>query len=314
MTDTGLPTRVLGRTGMAVTRLGYGSVELRNARPEARRVTDAVAGDLLNAVLDEGINFVDTSPDYGNAEEMIGRYIAHRRSEYFLASKVGCVVTDVMGGDGRHNYSRENVIAGVEQSLRRMRTDYLDLVQFHGRPVLAELRATGAIEALRDLQRAGKVRFIGASATLPDLPDLIATGEFDEFQIPYSLLDREHEDAITEAAQAGAGTVIRGGAARGAPSDEKQWADSSLGVSKERAQGLWEIAALDQLLDGASRMEFTLRFTLTHPHLDTAIVGTSRIEHLRDNVAALRRGPLPRDVYAEALRRLDAAAERLRGR
>ena len=311
MTDRGLPTRVLGRTGMAVTRLGYGSVELRNARPQARRVTDTVAGELLNAVLDEGINFVDTSPDYGLAEEMIGRFIAHRRGEYFLASKAGCRVTDEPGGDGRHLYTRANVIEGVEQSLRRMRTDYLDLVQFHGRPVLAELLAGGAIEALQDLQRAGKVRFIGASATLPDLPDLIATGVFDAFQIPYSLLDRAHESVIADAARAGAGTVIRGGAARGAPSDEKQWVDASLGVSEQRARALWVQAALDGLLDGASRMEFTLRFTLTHPHLDTAIVGTSRVEHLRDNLASLRKGPLPTDVYREALRRLDAAAEQV---
>ena len=310
MTDQDLPTRILGRTGMAVTRLGYGSVELRNARPEARRVTDAVAGELLNAVLDEGINFVDTSPDYGLAEEMIGRFISHRRSEYFLASKAGCRVTDEPGGGGRHLYTRANVIEGVEQSLRRMRTDYLDLVQFHGRPVLAELQAGGAIEALQDLQRAGKVRFIGASATLPDLPDLIATGLFDVFQIPYSLLDRAHESAIADAARAGAGTVIRGGAARGAPSDEKQWVDASLGVSEQAARGMWTRAALDDLLDGASRMEFTLRFTLSHPHLDTAIVGTSRVAHLRDNLVSLRRGPLPADVYAEALRRLDAAALR----
>jgi len=73
---------------------------------------------------------------------------------------------------------------------------------------------------------------------------------------------------------------------------------------------MWTRAAVDDLLDGASRMEFTLRFTLSHPHLDTAIVGTSRVEHLRDNLASLRRGPLPADVYAEALRRLDAAALR----
>jgi aryl-alcohol dehydrogenase-like predicted oxidoreductase len=205
------------------------------------------------------------------------------------------------------------VIEGVEQSLRHMRTDYLDLVQFHGRPVLVELIAGGAIEALQDLQRAGKVRFIGASATLPDLPDLIATGLFDEFQNPYSLLDRVHEGVIADAALAGAGTVIRGGAARGAPSDEKRWVDASLGVSEQRARGLWEEALLDGLLDGASRMEFTLRFTLSPPHLDTAIVGTSRVEHLRDNIASLRKGPLPADVYAEALRRLDAAAERVGG-
>ena len=264
MPETTLPVRTLGRTDMPVTRLGYGTVELRNARPEARRVTDTVAVELLNAVLDAGITFIDTSPDYGLAEEMVGRAIAHRRDEYYLASKVGCPV----GNDGAgHTYTRENVIACVEQSLRRMRTDYLDLVQFHGRPVLAELQRNGAIEALQELKRAG-----------------------------------------TQAARAGAGTVIRGGAARGAPADDKQFNVTALGLSEDQARGTWERAGLDGLLDGASRMEFTLRFTLSHPELDTAIVGTSRVEHLHDNVAALLKGPLPTDVYREALRRLDAVA------
>ena len=116
MVDAGLPVRPLGRTGLPVTRLGYGAVELRNARPEARRVTDAVADALLNAVLDAGINFIDTSPDYGLSEELIGRFIAHRRAEYYVASKCGCP----LGVGGHHSYTRENVIAAVEQSLRRI--------------------------------------------------------------------------------------------------------------------------------------------------------------------------------------------------
>ena len=302
MVETTLPTRILGRTGLEVSKLGYGTVELRNARPEARRVTDTVAGELLNAVLDAGITFIDTSPDYGLAEEMIGRFIAHRREEYYLASKCACPMVE----GGSHDYSRENVIANVEQSLRRMNTDYLDLVQFHGRPVLAELEHTGAIEALEDLRRAGKVRHIGASAWGADLDELIATGTFDAFQIPYSLLERANEDRIGAAAQAGAGTIIRGGAARGAPADDKNWSVTAAAVSGEQAQSTWQRAGLDDLLDGASRMEFTLRFTLTHPDLHTTIVGTSRLEHLEDNVAVLRKGPLPRDVYAEAKRRLDA--------
>ena len=302
MVETTLPTRILGRTGLEVSKLGYGTVELRNAWPEARRVTDTVAGELLNAVLDAGITFIDTSPDYGLAEEMIGRFIAHRREEYYLASKCACPMVE----GGAHDYSRENVIANVEQSLRRMNTDYLDLVQFHGRPTLAELQRTGALEALEELRRAGKVRHIGASAWGTDLDELIATGTLDAFQIPYSLLERANEDRISSAARAEAGTIIRGGAARGAPADDKNWAVTSAAVSGEQAQSIWQRAGLDDLLDGTSRMEFTLRFTLTHPDLHTTIVGTSRLEHLQDNVAVLRKGPLPRDIYTEAKRRLDA--------
>src|SRR5688500_363844 len=85
-----LPQRTLGRTGLEVTTLGYGAMELRGA-PRGRDVSEAQAERILNAVLDAGINFIDTSVDYGVAEERIGRYISHRRSEYFLASKCGCV-------------------------------------------------------------------------------------------------------------------------------------------------------------------------------------------------------------------------------
>jgi len=86
-----LPKRELGRTGLQVTTLGYGAMELRGA-PRARDTTEAQAKTILNAVLDAGINYIDTSIDYGVSEERIGHYISHRRSEYYLASKCGCLV------------------------------------------------------------------------------------------------------------------------------------------------------------------------------------------------------------------------------
>jgi aryl-alcohol dehydrogenase-like predicted oxidoreductase len=83
--------RELGRTGLQVTTLGYGAIELRGA-PRARDITEAQAETILNKVLDAGINYIDTSIDYGLSEERIGRYISHRRTEYYLASKCGCLV------------------------------------------------------------------------------------------------------------------------------------------------------------------------------------------------------------------------------
>ena len=85
-----LPRRTLGRTGFEVTTLGFGAMELRGP-PNGPEISDDEAGRLLNTVLDEGINFIDTSIDYGRSEELIGTFIAHRRSEYVLASKCGCV-------------------------------------------------------------------------------------------------------------------------------------------------------------------------------------------------------------------------------
>src|SRR2546422_1031605 len=88
-----LPTRTLGRTGLEVTALGYGAMEIRGPRIwGGRPVTDGDAERILNAVLDSGINFIDTSNDYGRSEEFIGRFIAHRRNDYTLATKCGCTV------------------------------------------------------------------------------------------------------------------------------------------------------------------------------------------------------------------------------
>lgn len=305
MMNTGLPMRVLGRTGLDVTRLGYGAMSLDDRF--GRAIAEDEATRILNAVLDAGINYIDTSPDYGPSEELIGRAIAHRRGEYFLASKCGCPVS-VEAGAG-HVYTPENIVAAVEQSLRRMRTDYLDVVQFHGNPSMTVLEAEGSVEALRELQRAGKVRFIGMSGTGERLGAQIASGAFNVLQIPYSALQREDEAAISEAAAGGGGTVIRGGVARGAPSEEKGWAIRRLPeVPEERPRALWEAAHLDDLIGGESRMGFMLRFTLSHPDVHTTIVGTANLEHLRQNLEAVGRGALTTDIYAEAKRRLDVAA------
>jgi aryl-alcohol dehydrogenase-like predicted oxidoreductase len=142
------------------------------------------------------------------------------------------------------------------------------------------------------------VRFIGMSGTLPHLREHIAMGVFDVFQIPYSAVEREHEAAIAAAAASGAGIVIRGGVAKGAPSEDKQ-----AGLQWQR----WQRARLQDLLGDMSAMEFILRFTFTNPDLDTTIVGTINPAHLHANADMLRKGPLPADLYDEAKRRLAAA-------
>src|SRR5579862_9760595 len=108
-----LATRLLGNTGAEVTVLGYGAMELRGA-PTGPPIADEDAGTLLNAVLDSGVNFIDTSIDYGRSEELIGRYIGHRRDEYFLASKCGCPLSLPPGAipPFPHDFRPENLRAG----------------------------------------------------------------------------------------------------------------------------------------------------------------------------------------------------------
>ena len=305
---TEIPRRTLGRTGLEVSTLGYGAMELRGA-PTGPDLSRDDAGALLDELLDAGVNFIDTSIDYGQSEDVIGDVLAHRRDEYVLASKCGCVPGAPQGSDHVHN--AENIRNGVEASLRRMKTDHLDLVQFHRSLHADEFDAEGALSELLALQAEGKVRFLGVSAVLPTLDEQIEMGVFDAFQIPYSALQRDHEDVITRASDAGMGIIIRGGVARGAPDD---WDGRRYYmVSNETMRDHWDTARLDDLLDGMSRIDFMLRFTLSHPDLDTTIVGTANIEHCRANLAAAARGPLPDDVVAETKRRLDEVGARSAG-
>ena len=295
-----LPTRKLGKTGFDATILGFGAMELRGGN-RGPAVSDEEAETVLNTVLDSGINFIDTSIDYGRSEELIGKYISGRRNEYFLASKCGCVVG---GQQGEHVHTAANIRQGVENSLRLLKTDHLDLVQFHRSLTKDEFEQDGALQEAMKLKAEGKVRFVGVSGTLPNLVEQIDMGVFDAFQIPYSALQRDHEDAIAKAAETGHGTIIRGGVARGAPTD---WNRVNYMVPSETMKDRWEVARLDELLDGMTRMAFTLRFTLSHPGLTTTIVGTRNPDHLRDNIEAAKQGPLPPDVLAEAKKRLEAA-------
>jgi aryl-alcohol dehydrogenase-like predicted oxidoreductase len=283
---SGLPTSTLGRTGIRVTKLGFGAMELR------RRLDPAAVERLLQGVLDAGINLIDTAPDYGRSEEHIGRWLSHRRDEFFLASKCGCPVgrPDPPPGQRReHFFDRANVRAGVEQSLRRMQTDRLDLVQFHNNPSRSTLEANDSVAELLTLRDEGKIRFLGMSGTLPNLADHIAMGVFDVFQLPYSAVDRKHESAISDVARAGAGTIIRGGVAQGL-----------------RESAPFERAAPADLLQDMSPMEFMLRFTISHPDVHTTIVGTADHGHLVANVAAASAGGLPADVYRKARERFVA--------
>jgi aryl-alcohol dehydrogenase-like predicted oxidoreductase len=308
-----LPMSTLGRTKLPVSKLGYGAMELRGGRRRLSTPDDVAR--LLNGVLDAGISFIDTSPDYGQSEELIGEHISHRRSEFYLASKCGCPILERPLAEGEprppHSFTRANVRAGVERSLRRMKTDHLDLVQFHISPSRAELEKNESVEELRELQKEGKVRFIGMSGTLPNLTDHIAMGVFDAFQIPYSALERQHEAAIAAAARAGAGIVVRGGVARGLPVADAERIASLPDAFKKTVEGrreIWQEAQIDELLDGMPPMEFMLRFTISHPDMSTTIVGTANLDHLQANLQAAAKGPLPDDLYGEAKRRLTAAS------
>ncbi|MGV3486276.1 MAG: aldo/keto reductase [Planctomycetaceae bacterium] len=295
-----LPYKTLGRTGLQVTQLGYGSMGLRGPRTWGVRVVgDEDAERVLNGVLDAGINFIDTAPDYGVAEERIGRYLSSRRNEFYLATKCGC--DPVQQSDEleiRHTWTAEVVKRNIAASLLRLRTDKIDLMQFHGGDA-ETLQRTGLIDLLRGYRDAGVIRFIGISTSLPELPALIELDVFDTFQMPYSVLAPEHHEWITRAAETGAGIILRGGIAQGGPDAE---------IQRPALNEVWDRAKLAELLTpGMTRAELILRYTLSHPHCQTTIVGTCNPQHLAANVAAAAAGPLAAELYEEITHRVSAA-------
>ena len=273
-----LPTSVLGRTGIPVTRLGYGTA-MREP------VSDDTWGAILNRVLDHGINFVDTANVYGPAEEQIGRHIADRRSEYYLATKWGWPPWD-------SEWTRANLVQGVHESLQRLRTDYVDVMMLHNPPE-KELESGQVVRALEQVRAEGKTRWIGVSTTLPELQTYVEWNIFDVIQISYSALEREQENWLPVMDDAGIGIVVRGGVAQGEPEEGRGTAER---------WDAFDLARLKELQpSGETRTSFMLRYTLSNLHVHTTIVGTSNLDHLEANLAAALRGPLPDDV-CEAVR------------
>lgn len=166
--------RRLGRTGMEVTCIGFGALPMQ-------RCTMEEAGEVLHAALDSGINFIDTARAYSDSEEKIGRHISARRSEYYLATK-------------SLQRTKEGMAKDIETSLRLLKTDCIDLYQVHNIKKQEDFQRVmgpgGALEALKEAQRAGKIRFIGITGHNYDLLlDGIRTGEFSTVQAPFNAVE-----------------------------------------------------------------------------------------------------------------------------
>lgn len=298
--------KILGRTGLKVSQLGYGSMGIRGPRTwGVRVVSESSAERILHEVLDAGINLIDTAPDYGISEHRIGRYLSSRRNEFYLATKCGCAYKQHSDHlEIQHVWDRDVVARNLEESLQRLKTDHVDLLQFHGGDA-ETLQQNGLIDLLLDYRSQGVVRFIGVSSKLPEIEAHIELGVFDTFQIPYSCLAPEHEPLLTRAAEAGAGILIRGGIAHGGPDAE---------IQRPALNDVWAQAGLDELLPAEmSRAELILRYTLSHPHCHTTIVGTCNPEHLAENLAAAKAGPLPEDLYGKIAARVAQVASKGHG-
>jgi aryl-alcohol dehydrogenase-like predicted oxidoreductase len=295
-----MQTRKFGKTDLQVSRLGAGLSEL------GYRLTvddEAEAARLLNAALDGGVTFLDTSACYGASEELIGRTISHRRQEYVLATKCG----HVTGGYSGKVWTAQTIQDSIDRSLVRMRTDYLDLVQLHSCGVDV-LERGEVIQALRDARQAGKTRYIGYSGDNEAARWAVESGVFDTLQTSFNLVEQRARTRLFPAAKArGMGIIAKRPIANGA------WGASrspSAYASQyfERAQVMAKMGPLP----GAPQnpLLLALGFVLAHDEVDTAIVGTRNPEHMQANIDWVEGElPIPPEVVEDLHRRFEEVGQ-----
>lgn len=249
--------RPLGATGIQVSPLGLGSVKFgRNEQvkyPEPFAIPDDRAVQaLLEQARGLGINLIDTAPAYGTSQERLGRLLPGRRDEWVIVSKVGEFFEQ---GRSRFDFSYEITRRTVEQSLRTLRTDYLDVVLIHSDgDDLRILEQEGVLDALRELKAQGKIRAHGMSGKTV-AGGLRAVAETDVVMVTYNPAHQEELPVLTAAADANKGVLIK--------------------------KGLQSGHAVD--------VEASLRFIFSQPGIGSVIVGTINLDHLADNVRAMER-------------------------
>jgi hypothetical protein len=295
----------LGRTGLEVSRLGIGLSEIgfNLTMEEVDR-----ASRIMNTALDSGINFFDTAACYGISEELVGATVSHRRSEFVLATKAGHFLPRGTGED----WTYDLVVESVDRSLDRMRTDHLDLVQLHSCNV-AVLERGDVIRALQDVKAAGKTRYVGYSGDNENAEWAVSSGLFDTLQTSFNLVDQKaRRKLLPEADARGMGIIVKrpiGNAVWGAAADPKPYQHNSAYTEEyyRRAQ----VMQTDGPLAGepGDRILLAMGYTLGHPEVDVAIIGTQRPEHMQSNIELVSdRLPISPETIADLEMRYDRVA------
>jgi aryl-alcohol dehydrogenase-like predicted oxidoreductase len=293
--------RPLGRTGVQVSPLCLGTM-MFGAWGNADH-DDSVR--IIHRALDAGINFVDTADIYsaGESEEIVGKALTGRREDVVLATKLGVPMDD----DPNHRGgSRRWIVQEVENSLRRLGTDYIDLYQLHRPDPQTDIDET--LGALTDLVRQGKVRYIGSSSfnagQIVDAQWTACDRRLERFrteQPPYSLLTRSVElDVLPTAQRHGMGILtyspLAGGWLSGSWSaDSSPTSPARQRLAKrfdmslpENQRKLEAVQQLQQVADdaGVSMIELAIAFVINHPGVTSAIIGPRTMEQLDSQLPA----------------------------
>jgi aryl-alcohol dehydrogenase-like predicted oxidoreductase len=269
-------TRNFGTSSLQVSALGFGAGHIGYDG-----VTEREAHALLDRALDLGINFIDTARGYGLSEERIGRWLPAHRDEVVLSTKVG------YGVEGASNWSAAAVTGGIDEALRTLDTDVLDVVFLHSCP-LAVLERGEAAQALLSCVDAGKVRVPGYSGENEALAWAAGTGIFGAVQSSVNLADqRSLREVLPEASRRGLGIVAK------RPLANAPWRHSERPVGVYGETYWLRLRELGLEPESDDWQGTALRFSAFTPGVSTAIVGTSRAANLEAAAAAVERGPLP---------------------
>jgi aryl-alcohol dehydrogenase-like predicted oxidoreductase len=304
-----LKFRRLGNSGLKISEIGVG---LWAAGGDTfGKTDDQDIFDAIDFALDAGVNFFDTADVYGggHSEELLGRAMQGRRDKFILATKIGWI--DFDGEKGQSAYTTvDKLVAGVDGNLKRLQTDYIDLIQSHinFRDPTMEV----FLEGFQRLQREGKVRFYGVSTSDFDyLKAFNADGKCASLQIDYSILNRTSEEDILPYCQANhIGVIVRGALAMGILAG-KFTPETRFGKDDFRRQwhenpdeyqvfldDLQKVDALQHLADGRSLAQLALQFVLANPAVSTVIPGVKNVAQAQANLQTGLLDPLDQKELA----------------
>lgn len=269
--------------------LGFGGAEIGyNANQ-----TQEDVNDLLNSALDAGLNVIDTAAAYKISEELIGNAVGKRRKDYYLLTKCGA-----LDAFTRSDWSKKGILETIEQSLRTLKTDYLDLAQLHSCDS-GILRRGEAIEGLQRAVEKGYTRYIGYSGDNEDARTAIEMEVFDSLQISVSIADQTPIDGdIPLAAEKGLGIIAKRPIANAVWRHDSKPEESYHQEYWDRIQKL-KFDFLGKSLEEATAI--ALRFTLSIPGISTMIVGTTRPNRWQENAEYVAKGKLSSEEF-EAIR------------
>lgn len=286
--------RKLGRTGLKVSEVSLGTMAF------GRWIDEEASAGILDAALDHGINLVDTANVYGEgeSERILGNLLKERRHQIVLATKVHGRVGEGVNDSGQ---SRYHIYKAVEDSLKRLKTDYLDLYQVHRFDPNTPLEET--LRALDDLVRQGKVRYIGASnfaawqlAKAHGISALHSLHRFESLQPEYSIISREIEKEIIPFVQSEqVGVIVYSPLGRGILSGKYRVGEappegSRLAAGEQRLEELLKknaipvAEAIRPLAEekGLTQAQYALSWVLSRPGITSAILGASKLEHITE--------------------------------